>query len=70
MKRNQVSPSVDNDPTLEALRRAAQDAGDGLILAWLDELAGGKRARSSPTTQPNHNGPQDAAGCAGRPESV
>jgi hypothetical protein len=69
MKRNQVSPSVDNDPTLEALRRAAQDAGDGLILAWLDELAGGERAPSSSTPQTNH-GPKDAAGCAGRPGSV
>jgi hypothetical protein len=70
MEIKQVHKNTNEDAILRNLRRLAEDVGDGLILAWLDELAGGKRARSSPTTQPNHNGPQDAAGCAGRPESV
>jgi hypothetical protein len=65
MQTKQASPRTDNDLTLEALRRAARDAGDGLVLSWLDALAKGERARSSSslmTQSRTNHGPTDAAG--------
>jgi len=59
MKHTQVHPSDTEDPTLEGIRHIAEDLGSELILAWLDALVRGERARSS-HTQPTPNGLKDA----------